>query len=478
LPPFLPAGDFIISRTTFCIACFFFAFAQPAWAGIDYVFIEKIELKGQKKTRPKTILRELDFSVGDTIPLTELPERLERNQQFLMNTGLFTRASIVYKNWEGATNHITLLIEVSENWFIYPFPIFELADRNFNVWWQEYNHAINRINFGVRFYHTNLTGRGDLMKLVTQYGFTQKYELEYTLPTFNKAQSLGIFTNLLYTRNKEIGYATLEDKLRFFRSDTDVLLKRFRVGGGLIHRPNLFFSQRFLVYFHRNQIHESVRQELNPDFFLHGLTQRYFSIQYEATLDRRDIHAYPTKGFLVALLAQKDGLGVFGDLNASYLTAYAKKYFPLGSRFILEQIGKGRFAFNREKQPYYNSIALGYELDFVRGYEFYVMDGLDYFYTKTSLKFNILSWRYDFGKLMPLKPFKVIPVRVYLSLNHDLGYVNNPFYSETNTLANEWLQGYGAGIDFVIYNDKVLQVEYSRNRLGEQGIFLHWEFNF
>jgi hypothetical protein len=144
----------------------------------------------------------------------------------------------------------------------------------------------------------------------------------------------------------------------------------------------------------------------------------------------------------------------------------------------LAQIVKGRVALIREKQPYFNSVALGYELDYVRGYEFYVIDGLDYFYTKTSLRYQIVSWKYDFGKYMPIKAFKVMPIKIFLAINNDFGYANNPFYGRNNSLANELLWGYGVGLDMVIYNDKSFQFEYSANRLGEHGFFLHWEFNF
>lgn len=456
----------------------FLSVALSLRAELDYVFIEKIEVTGQKRTKKNIILRELDITTGDTISLANLTERIQWNQQLLMNTGLFTKATINFKSWEGETNRVGLLVEVSENWFVYPVPIFELADRNFNVWWERYNHSLKRVNFGVRFYHINLTGRRDLMKLVAQYGFTQKYELEYTLPFINKKQSVGLFTNFLYTRNKELGYTTDGNKLQFFRDEEDVLLKRFRGGFGFINRPDLFFRQSLVLNYHQNNIDESVPLELNNDFFLNGLRQEYFSLIYEFSLDRRNIRAYPTKGHFLSFIAQKDGFGLFDDLNALYLTGYGEKYHSFGKKLSLAQIVKGRVALIREKQPYFNSVALGYELDYVRGYEFYVIDGLDYFYTKTSLRYQIASWKYDFGKYMPIKAFKVMPIKIFLAINNDFGYANNPFYGSNNSLANELLWGYGVGLDMVIYNDKSFQFEYSANRLGEHGFFLHWEFNF
>ncbi len=447
--------------------------SQPSYATID-----EIEIKGFKKTKIEIIERELNFSVGDTISLSDLPQRIERNQQLLMNTGLFTGAKITYKSWNGTNNHIGLLVEVSENWYAYPFPIFELADRNFNVWWEEYNRSLKRVNFGLRFYHINLTGRRDLLKTVGQWGFTQKYEIEYTLPYIDKNQTLGLHTNLLYTRNREIGYNTIDDKLQFHRDADNILLKRFRASVGLIYRPKIDIYQSFMFKFKRNQIHESVPIELNPVFFLNSLRQRYFTILYELIIDKRNIRPYPTAGYYFALKAQKDGLGIFDELNSFYVTGTIKKYFSFSDKWSLEQVLVGRAALIRDNQPYYQSFALGYELDYIRGYELYVIDGLDFIYTKTSIHFELLSRQFAFGKLMPLKPFKVMPLKVFLAINNDFGFTNNPHHKGNNTLSNELLWGYGVGIDLVIYNDKVFQLEYSFNGLSEHGFFLHWELNF
>lgn len=456
-----------------------FIFLAPhSYTQPNYVTIDEIEITGQKKTKTEIILRELNFGVGDTISLTTLPQRVERNQQLLMNTGLFTSAKITYKSWNGRTNHIGLLVEVTENWFVYPFPIFELADRNFNVWWEEYNRSLKRINFGLRFYHINLTGRKDLLKAVGQWGFTQKYELEYTLPYFNKQQTLGFHTNFLVTRNREIGYKTIDDKLQFHRDADNVLLKRFRATFGLIYRPQLFVFQSFMVKFKRNEIHETVPQELNSDFFLNSLQQRYFTLLYELIIDKRNIQPYPTAGYYLGFKAQKDGLGLFDDLNSLYVTGTVKKYFQLSKKWSLEQQFVGRAALIREKQPYYQSFALGYELDYIRGYELYVIDGLDFVYTKTSLHFELLSQQIGFGALMPIRAFQEMPLRVYLTINNDFGYTNNPHHKGNNILSNDLLWGYGAGINMVVYNDKVVQFEYSFNHLSEHGFFLHWEMNF
>ena len=440
--------------------------------------IEDIVVTGHKKTKTNTILRELDISKEDTIHLSNLGNRLATNQILLMNTGLFSSVKLNVKDWNTQDNRIRISVDVAEFWFIYPFPVFELSDRNFNEWWQTYNHSLQRVNIGLRFYHINLTGRGDLLKLVTQFGFTNKYELEYRRPNVNKAQTLGLFTNLLYTRNKEIAYNVVNDTLQFFRDENDILLRRIRGGFGLDYRPNLFTKYGLRLNYHHNFINERVLSDLNPNYFNEGVRQRYFSLSFFINWDKRDIRPFPLKGHQVIFSIEKYGFGVFDEFNAGNASLTLKKYHRLHKKWSLELIGKGQIGLVRAKQPFYRYRGLGYLNDFIRGYELYVINGLDYVYSKTSLRFELFNFTFQWGKIMPIKQFRTMPIRWYLSFNHDIGYVHDPFFSENNSLRNTLLWSGGLGLNMVVFYDKVIQIEYSRNKLGESGIFLHWELNF
>ncbi|MGK0389000.1 MAG: hypothetical protein ACI94Y_001734, partial [Maribacter sp.] len=154
-----------------------------------FVVISNFEIEGNKKTKEGTIIRELDFKIGDTIQLSNLATRLGKNQTLLLNTLLFLEVNMNIGNWDTEKSQVTIQIKVKETWYIYPIPIFELADRNFNVWWNQYDHSFKRVDYGVRLYYNNLSGRRDILKGVIQLGYTQKYELEYSMPFINKAKT-------------------------------------------------------------------------------------------------------------------------------------------------------------------------------------------------------------------------------------------------------------------------------------------------
>ena len=466
-------------RTTL-IFFFLFFFSQFIFAQNEYVIIDDILIEGNKKTKKRTILRELNFNVGDTIPTTELLPRLERSEQLVLNTGLFTKAKINVKNWDTNTNRISVSIELREMWYIYPNLIFELADRNFNVWWEEMGRSFQRVDYGMRFTHINLTGRRDLLKATVQFGYTKKFELSYNRPMIGKSKNLGGFADIHYSNRKEIAYITEDSKLLFKKQVGDpILLQRFRVGAGVSYRQGLNNYHTGKILFSDNSIGDTISEVLNPDYFLDNRSrQRHFTLQYNFTHDTRDVKAYPQSGNIYSVLLQKDGFGIFDDVNSFSTTASYAHYFPLTKKLSFGAKLKGRYNFNRQEQPYTHVSALGYLPNYLRGYELYVIDGMDYFYAKTHFQFRIFKKEFNWGKYMLIPQFRLMPVKVYLALNNDFGYANAPFNGMNSTLSNEWLWGRGVGLDFVVFQDKVWQFEYSFNNLGEHGFFLHFEFSF
>ena len=445
----------------------------------DSVFVQKITIEGNRKTKDRIILRELDFKIGDGIPLSELTERIEINKRNILNTALFSSATFNIKDWNHSSNEISFTIEVQENWYIYPIVVMELADRNFNVWWQEQKRDFNRINFGMDAYHINLTGRKDRLKLGLLFGYKQKYELAYEIPYINKQQTIGFKASTYYSRRKEIAYQTLENKLAFDRNEDEFQLYRFRAGTTFIYRKGIKFYHRAKLEYQQNSISDRVAFDLNPDYFLNNKKrQQLFFLRYEFTIDERDVRPYPLSGRRFLAIMEKEGLGIFKDRNGLAFSVELEQYFKLNKKFSFGTKVKGKTQVLRKKQAYTNYYALGYISDYLRGYELYVVDGLDYGYLQTTLRYELFNFEWNWGKAMPIKQFKKMPARIYLIFYNDTGYVHDNQYANTNPLGNEWMYGSGIGLDFVVYYDKILQFQFSRNHLNEYGLFIHNQIFF
>jgi len=441
----------------------------------QFSHIENITITGNRKTKSRIILRELEFAVGDSVAIADLDATLTRNQLRLMNTGLFTSAEIAVDTINTQLpQHLYIKITLVETWYIYPVPLFELADRNFNVWWKEFHRSLRRVNYGLDLSYFNLTGHADALKVKGQFGYNNKYELSYRFPPLNARGTIGIQTSVAYSRTHEVSYLTTGNKVLFYRNTEKWMFEQLAATGNFFWRPKLLTTHTFILEYRDNRIDDTISRFLNPDFFLDGKTrQKHASLVYNFQTDHRDIRPFPLHGWNLVLELRQNGLLPTDDLHLTRFFAEYGHYFSFDKRWSLETIVKGRTSLPRRQVPYYNNQALGYGGSFVRGYEYFVADGLDYALLKTAIRFNLIDRSFKFGKWMPLKPFKVFPLKVYLAFNNDTGYANDPWYAATNPGSNRWLYGYGIGLNFVAYYDKTARLEYSWNDLGQGGFYLN-----
>ncbi len=473
----MPLNRFLSFCLNFKILILFFFVPVVLAAQTDslvepFVLIEKITIEGNKKTKGGTILRELEFAKGDSIPADELPAALERNRLRLMNLGIFSEAGISVSNWNGK-GRVSLLIHVSEGWYVFPVPILSLSDRNFNVWWNEFDHSFKRVNYGLDWSQLNLTGHADALKAKAQFGYTNRYELAYRSPGLNRNRTLGLEASLSYSRAHELSYKTTANKLEFLKVRETWQFEQILASVTLISRPKLFQSQSFTLEYRDNQVADTVAHVLNPDYFLNGNTrQRHFSAVYSLSFDYRDIRPYPLKGWRAFVEIRKNGLLPSDDLQLFRAFAQWDQYFSFNKWLSLELVGKLRTSLPRRQPPQSNNQALGYGGNLVRGYDYYVVDGLDFGLLRTSWHFRVFEGEFHLGRVMPIKAYRKMPIKVYLALNNDLGWAKDPHYAATNPLTNRLLYGYGPGLDFVMYYDKSIRCEWTWNDLGEGGFFL------
>src|SRR5579871_5399177 len=168
--------------------------------------VGRVLIAGNKITKDRIISRELTLKSGDTISVRRLPHELLWDKRKIYNLRLFHTVSV--QALELSNNTIDLLVEVTERWYTFPIPIFELSDRNFSEWWNNYNHDLNRINYGISLTRFNFRGRYETLQLVAQFGFTQRYELSYRIPYIDKKQKQGLSFNFDYSTPKNLAYST------------------------------------------------------------------------------------------------------------------------------------------------------------------------------------------------------------------------------------------------------------------------------
>ena len=451
--------------------------AKNLSAQIDFIIVDNVNFVGNKKTNDRVIKYEMAIEKGDTISLDALNEIIILEEKRILNTRLFTFVKINIKNWDQTTNRLDLEVTLQENWYVYPAPIFELADRSFNVWWKEQKRSLKRVNYGARIDHLNLTGNKDRLKLKLQFGYVRKYELKYAFPYL--MGGWGLSTNVVYSEQKEIGYITKDNKTLFEQlEDERILLRRFRASTSLSKRIGLRFFQVVRFSYHQNEVDEFVVQNLNSNYFLPGDTRlRFFQLEYDADYDKRVFTLYPEGGYRLKANIKKDGFGFESEYNNLSIVGSVEKYWKIWEALIIETRLRGKTNLIRDRIPFSNNSGLGYGGNVITGYELYVIDGTDYIIHKNALKLSILDITRRWNRMM-LRQYKKVSIKAWLRWNMDYGYVNERHFTKGNPLINQWLFGYGPALDMLLYNTFSFQLEYSFNEIGDQAIFVKSRLNF
>ncbi len=437
------------------------------------IIIDTVEISGNKVTKSKIILRELTFDLHDTIAVHNLVNHLERTRENLLNTSLFNFVTIhdsilTY----GQYSQVIIRIDVIERWYLWPFPIIELSDRNFNTWWQ--TKDFDRISYGLLLIEENMRGRKERLNLLLRFGYDEKYELSYDVPFINQKQTFGATAGIGFSRNHAVSYQTRNNKLDNVKDPKKYLYTRFYSFLGITHRPSLYQHHLLQLGYSSYNFADTVLQ-LNPEYSFNGKTQNeYLTLVYRYTIDHRDSKNYPLQGNFLEANISKSGFNVFreGDISMMDVWGSYRHYWKLSKLFYLGTDWTGKISTSRE-QPYFYQQGLGYGRNFVRGYELYVVDGQSFVLSKNTLKFNLVPTRVkDIGFLKSQK-FGLIHYALYLNWYIDAGYVDDYRKLDYNELSNNLLLGTGLGLDLVTYYDMVFRFEFSVNRMGETGFFFH-----
>ena len=450
---------------------FFFLFlTQLAQAQIT---VSKIVLSGNTKTQNDIVIRELSFEKNGNYTIVDLDKRIEESKKNLINLNLFNFVTINNTENKDSTE---ITIEVIEKWYIWPYPVFEISERNFNTWWEEFsanNYSdFSRLNYGVFFNWENFRGRNELLKLKIRKGFKEHYLLAYEVPYFNKNKTIGINTNLQLFRRKKTHFSTEENKLNYLESDTFNSID-YDLNTEITYRKNLQQTHKLKFTYLHTTINDSIAK-LNPNYLSNNLSKTsIYTLGYIFEYENRDYINYPLHGFSLNFAAKKY-LSAATNVKHFEFATKVEKYIEPFKRFYIGSSFKAKYS-TEGNQPYFIQKAFGYD-DYVRGYEYYVVDGQSYWLSKTAFKYALIEKTTFDIPYVKMKQFNKSHYSIYLGIFSDLGYVINN--QKQNSINNSLLWGKGIALDYVTYYDKLLRIEYSLNALGEKGVFLHFSSPF
>lgn len=437
--------------------------------------IADVVITGNAKTRPFIIFREVPFKKGDTLSSETLQNRLKLAKEQLMNTTLFVDVDVfVSTNIQTPLKRQAVVtISVKERWYLFPVPYFKLIDRNFNQWWVEQKRSLDRVNYGVKFIQNNFTGRNDNLDIWLITGYNNQISFRYQLPFIDKKLKSGLNMGFAYATQKELNYATADNKQQFFRKDS-VMRETVRFDVTYSYRPDVKQRHYFRLAYNKEHIADTILQ-LNPNYLPNNASRiQFVDFTYQFKYYNVDYIPYPTRGWMMDAFLNARVLHKNADLwQASARVAYVIPVTP-GKRFIhLEGIGVVRSPANN---IFINQRMIGYGYTQMRGLEYNVVDGSAAGILKTTFHQRALSLILQ--NPVSSKTHDRIPIRIFLKAYADVGYGYNRFAQGSNTLNNTLLRSWGVGIDIVSIYDFVFKIEYSMNQLGREGVYLHSRNDF
>ena len=450
-----------------------------------HLHVNKITVKGNKKTKDYIILREAQLKEGDSIIITTLYKTLEQARQNIYNTTLFNEVKINTLAVDAFT--IAIEIEVKERWYIFPTPQFKLVDRSINEWIKTYNADLQRVVYGVKFADYNISGRRDQLRFYLLNGYTRGLSFFYTAPYSNKALTEGFSVGVNFSQTREVNYSTssTNNSLLFFstKSTKDASINSFvsknlTINASYRIRKGVFNTHIFGGAFTYLKVSDSIHLKYNSNYLgAAKSTINFPDFSYNYIHSNVNNVAYPLTGNTSFMGILKRGLGFSGKLNMLAFEGGYNKFIDLGRNWYFSN-GVAASIKLPFKQAYINQRGLGYGNAFLRGLELYTIDGVAYMLNKATLKKKIAAFKVKlpFGIPFFLKKNDKIPFTFFAKTYTDFGYIYSKY--NASSLNNKLLYSGGFGVDMLTFYDFSIKFEYSFNQLNEKGLFLRFQSGF
>jgi outer membrane protein assembly factor BamA len=446
--------------------------------------IRSVTVIGNKKTKEYILLREVPFRPGSKMLSNQMEELIEQARVNVFNTQLFLEVIPSITAWD--EKNVDVLFEVKERWYLFPFPYFKLVDRNLNQWLVEQERSLERVNYGLKLNWDNVSGRRDKLNFNFINGYTREYSIFYEQPYADKKLERGFLGGVFYKQSRQMAFATDSNKQVFFPANNNQINEfvrtSFKMEAGYSLRKGVNHRHTFRLSYVSESIPDTISKLIAnnslkgylPYFNDNRSKQKFGEFVYTYQYYNANNIVYPWKGFIFNGAFTQRGLGIKG-MNLWQFSGKAGQFFQLSKKTSVAAVGYYlvKLPF---KQPMYNIAALGYGDWFLRGLEYYVIDGVQAGILKGTVRQEVMNLNVP-TFFFKNEKYKKIPFKIVAKVYADIGASHLPAYTNS-ILNNRFLYTYGAGIDVLSYYDFVARLEYSFNQLGQKGLFLHARRDF
>lgn len=396
------------------------------------IVIRRLLIEGNKVTQSWVIQRILEFSPGDTVTLQQINEANER----LSQSSLFSAVSIYTGSQIG--EEVDLIVKVKEKWYVYPFPVFGLKDRD----WKKFYGGL-----GIR--DNNFLGRNEKLACLFALGYDPFISVAFTSPW------VGRRSNYLFSIKGDISRGRLPlTKSEDYASNLDNLYGDVSIGLTRLFGRTLTTTAT-LAY---NYVLGNSTGTLSTI----SVTGRdvFASAGLNMIFDNRDVKWFPAGGGIVNIGISKFGLGE-SQVNFSRFEFDLREFASIYPRVTIAARVHGNLAEGPLIPPYYN-VFIGYG-ERIRGMFSTIQEGQSIVGSNLELRFQLFKNVLLNFPLNLIKDLNHIEFQVYWSFFGDAG---ETFQKGDMPSFSRLLYGYGCGLSFVMPFNLVAQLAIARGNSG------------
>jgi outer membrane protein assembly factor BamA len=401
-------------------------------------YVDTVIVIGNKVTKDYIILREMELKPG--VKISE--EALEFDKSRVYSLGLFTRVDIFLGRIAGG--RATLIVDVSERFFLFPWPIFGIKDRDWS-----------KLYYGLGVYHTNFRGRNERVSLSFALGYDPWVRVAYQNPVLNRESNLFLETEFRYAKERNKSLVSLQGG-----SDFDEIYYEGAVTLG--KRLSLYHMVWAKAGY---QVLEVPENNSGRTISTNGI-DRSLRLGLGVSYDTRDLREYPLQGTYAQAVFNKYG---FGESVVDYtrLDLDFSRYVPLLTTItvagrVFTSIACGPII------PNYGHVYFGYG-ERIRGHFDTVLEGDNLLGGSLELRAPIIRPGYLTWEDAPYPEIATLKYGLFLTLFADIGAT---WYKDENPTQKRTTSGLGAGLNFILPYSAVFRTEYAFDeRFTGQWIF-------
>ncbi|MGA9121624.1 MAG: POTRA domain-containing protein [Bacteroidota bacterium] len=397
--------------------------------------LDTVIVAGNTKTKSYVITDEMSLKRGDTVTV----DAIEYDRNRIYGLGLFTRVDIAYDSLPGVR---FLYVDVSERWYLIPYPIFGFRDGD-----------PKRPYGGAGILHNNLGGRNQKLSGALIFGSDPSVGVSFSDPLIDRVHRLYFSGGLSFSKVRNKSEVELARTGPFDEYHYDL-------NGSIGKRFTLSQTAGMNLGYHI--VHTSTwwpgRTVSNDG------TDRMVYATLSYSLDTRDLYEYASRGVYAGVALTKYGMG---ESRVNFARAYGdfRGYGQLPFGLTIASRLFGNIGWGGEI-PTYNHVYFGYG-DRLRGWFHTVLEGDDITGFTLELRRFILPPRVFRMTSLPLPDeFTVWRFGISAALFANTGAV---WYRGDKLDWSSLYSGYGGGLHFLLPYSVIIRVEYAWNqyRRGE-----------